>query len=140
MIDLSQAREELLNDYIEEFAPSQQEIEAFMHGMTWMMGCITDKHRLNVAVPEETSNKWRDEEINRLSEKVELLEKENKRLKNELKQIKLLNHEERLVLKRELQYQSYAEKLSKLRGEFDSLREAYDILLSRYYCKDEIVK
>lgn len=136
MIDLSKAREELLNDYIEEFEPSQQEIEAFMHGMTWLMGCITEQHRLNVSVPEKVSDKWRDEEIKKLSETVESLEKENKRLKNELKQIVLLKHEERLILKRELEYQNKREQLRKLQQELHALRETYELLLNKYLCKD----
>ena len=79
MNDLSKAREHLLQDYIKEFDPSQKEMDAFMRGVTWM----TDDNNLSPYIPDKVCLHRQQRNIEELMEKIDWLQRENKRLVSE---------------------------------------------------------
>ena len=93
MNDLSKAREHLLQDYIKEFDPSQKEMDAFMRGVTWMMDYVTDDNNLGPYIPDKVCLHRQQRNIEELMEKIDWLQRENKRLVSELRKKDLMTSE-----------------------------------------------
>lgn len=142
MNDLSKARELLLQDYIKEFSPSQKEIDAFMHGVTWMMDYMDDDN-LNYYIPDKACLHRQQREIEELMERLDSLQRENRRLVNELHKRDLMNSAERRVWKKEGEGQRLSLLVTELRQTVNKLRAENEKWMNRYLLKtadDQILK
>lgn len=132
MNDLSKARELLLQDYIKEFDPSRKEIDAFMHGVTWMMDYVTDDDNLGSYIPDKVCLHRQQRDIEELMEKIDWLQGENKRLVSELRKRDLMTSEERRVWKKEGEAQRLSLLIAELRQTVNKLRAENEKWMNRY--------
>lgn len=137
MKDLSRVKVELLNNYIEEFHPSLQEIDAFMRGMVWLqdnMEMDEKNDKLNNYIPEMSQFVYLSRDNERLNKALELLQVEKDALKKENRQFleKMnLDKEERKSIKIEAEYRRLNGLINLLTNELSKLRKDYDKLLTK---------
>ena len=132
MNDLSKAREHLLQDYIKEFAPSQKEMDAFMRGVTWMMDYVTDDNNWSPYIPDKVCLHRQHRNIEELMEKIDWLQRENKRLVSELRKKDLMTSEERRVWKKEGEGRRLGLLVTELRQTVNELRAEKEKWMNRY--------
>lgn len=132
MNDLSKLREQLLQDYIQDFAPSPQEIDAFMRGATWMMDCAMSHENLNQYVPEKACLHRQQHEINELQEDLKRLQKENTRLEKDLTKLTTVTAAERKAFKKENEWKQMKQDMAELQKKIKRLKDEKEKWMNRF--------
>lgn len=144
-MDYTRLREMLLLEYIQEYGPSEEEIDAYHLGMIHLINEIDTGILMNEDIPYMKSDVIRlsnqlEKINNRVDELTIQLDSETQKsrsLRLKIKEFLQLTSEERTELRKEEEYKNLNDLITKLRQQKNALKEELGIWMSRYYTLKE---